>query len=114
MLLDARKPNLDNLDGVEKAMAEMSYEHYASVRTSLMQIYPKTENPSDRKVQYYTIDAWHEEAKVFKQHLESSKNGTLPPQEETKGVGIELGLTKDGEKVHLLNMDDQPKKKYDV
>jgi len=105
MLLDARKPNLDNLDGVEKAMGEMSYEHYASVRNALMQIYPKTDNPSDRKVQYYTIDAFHEEARVFRKHLEG-----VSSQEPNS---IELGLTKDGEKIHLINMDEKHKK-YNV
>ena len=103
MLLDARKPNVDNLEDVEKAMKEMSYEHFSSVRNSLMQIYPKT-NASDRILQTYTIEAWEKEARVFQQHLQNDGIVEEKPPKENGGMEHpEVYLN--NEKIQLLRMD---------
>ena len=106
MLLESRQPKVEDMkEGVDKAMMEMSYDHFAAVRNSLMEIYPKTDNSYDRKLQLYTLDAWCEEAEVFKKHLSNNIS-------EPFNGDIEMSLTtvnKSGEKVHLLNQNDHNK-----
>lgn len=104
MLLESRQPSVDNMKGIDKVMKEMSYEHFASVRNSLMQIYPKTDNSYDRKLQLYTLDAWCEEAEEFKKHL----SNTVPFNGDIE-MSITTTVNKDGEKVHLLNPSNRNK-----
>ena len=107
MLLDSRHPKVEDMkEGIDKAMAEMSYEHFATVRNSLMEIYPKTDNSYDRKLQLYTLDAWREEAEVFKKHLANDNSISINGDIE---MSLKTTVNKDGEKVHLLSPSDHNK-----
>ena len=108
MLLESQQSDVENLKGVDKAMKEMSYEHFSTVRNSLMEIYPKTDNSYDRKLQLYTLDAWQEEAEVFKKHLANNKSSVV----DCINGDIEMSharVNKDGEKARLLSASDANK-----
>ena len=113
MLLESRHPKVEDMkEGIDKAMAEMSYEHFATVRNSLMQIYPKTDNSYDRKLQLYTLDAWHEEAEVFKKQL-ANNNKSFEVSCKV-GDDIEMSLStitnkKDEEEAYLLDKNGHNK-----
>ena len=118
MLLESRQPKVEDMkEGVDKAMMEMSYDHFATVRNSLMEIYPKTDNSYDRKLQLYTLDAWCEEAEVFKKHLSSNMRSSQVSCKN--GVDLEMSLTTTGNKkdeeeegAYLLNQTNGRNKTY--
>ena len=113
MLLETHQPNLENLQGVEKDMEEMSYEHFAVVRNSLMEIYPKTDNSHDRKLQLYTLDVWQEEAEVFKKQLSKYNNGEPTSHALQMDKDIEMSFTtgkNNDEKAKLLSSTESNKK----
>ena len=101
MLLETHQPNVEKLQGVDKSIEEMSYEHFAAVRNSLMEIYPKTDNSYDRKLQLYALDAWQEEAEVFKKHLSKYANSNSTKMADTS---IDLVL------VHGKNQNNENEK----
>ena len=109
MLLETHQPNVEKLQGVEKDMEEMSYEHFAAVRNSLMDIYPKTDNSHDRKLQLYTLDAWQEETEVFKMHLSKYTNSHVINGLEI-GKDIEAcvngGNGNNDEEINLLGVNE--------
>ena len=114
MLLEARRAasGHDQLEGIDKEIQDMSYEHFASVRNSLMQIYPKLDNPYDRKLQYYTLDNWKAEAEVFQRELKSDGYSTLPPAFSAPKVNQKI--SSDGEKIHLLDFNDGKRENYNT